>query len=206
MQSSGSASDEIESITVRLANLELTITARVVGPAEPAEPSIVEIEPRAADVQVARDPEEFLDPFNITVELEEQSLEATTPGALAQLPLPFLATSVNRLRGTDSVWNPRCRIARAFRAGVIARRRLDGQVLDHSSPGIPYRNTYYVVLRGRDHSPGFWTGNFGIYIAGVADQNGRNSLHPDTISHGFPTHAESAAYLCGARRGWPRER
>ena len=54
MQSSGSASDEVESITVRLANLELTIIARVVGPTEPAEPSIVEIEPRVAVLGIQR--------------------------------------------------------------------------------------------------------------------------------------------------------
>ena len=207
MHSPGSTVDEIETITVRIANLELTITAREVGDEAAAGSGtrVVEVAAPATNVQAVRDPSEFLDPFGITVELEEQSLDATTSVLLSQLPLPFLATSVGRLRGTHPIWTPRCRVARAFRAGVIARRRLDGQVLDHSSVAIPYRNTYYIVLRGRGNSEGFWTCNYGIYIAGVADQNGRNSLHPDTISHGFPTHAESAAYLCGARRSWPRE-
>ncbi len=208
MQASGSGANEVESVTFQLANLEITVTARVVGPpaAATSEVSVVEVVHPEPDVQSARDPEGFVDPFNISVELEEQCLDAVCARLLGELPLPFLAPSVARLRGTHSTWNPRCRIARAFRAGVIARRRLDGQVLDHSSPSIPYRNTYYVVLRGIGNSAGWWTGNFGVYIAGVAEQNGRNSLHPDTISHGFPTHAESAAYLCGARRSWPQER
>ena len=208
MQSAGSGEHEVESVTLRLANLEITVTARVVNSpaATTPEVSVVGVVSPESDVQAARDPEGFVDPFNISVELEEQSLAATSARLLGELPVPFLAPSVARLRGTDTVWNPRCRIARAFRAGVIARRRLDGQVLDHSSQNIPYRNTYYIVLRGIGNSAGFWTCNFGVYIAGVAEQNGRNSLHPDTISHGFPTHAESAAYLCGARRSWPRER
>ena len=208
MQRASGDLDELESVTFRLANLEITVSARPMDPtaAASSEVRVFEPEARGSGSQSASDPEEFLDPFNISVELEERCLSAVSARLLGELPLPFLATSVSRLRGTDTVWNPRCRIARAFRAGVIARRRLDGQVLDHSSVVIPYRNSYYVVLRGRGNTPGFWTCNFGVYIAGVGDQNGRNSLHPDTISHGFPSHAESAAYLCGARRSWPPER
>lgn len=208
MQGAGSDSDLVDTVTFRLANLEITVTAREVSPAAAASSEVRLVGPEARELgaQVVRDPEEFLDPFNISVELEERCLSAISARLLGELPLPFLAPSVSRLRGTDTVWNPRCRIARAFRAGVIARRRLDGQILDHSSEVIPYRNAYYVVLRGRGNTPGFWTCNFGVYIAGVGDQNGRNSLHHDTISHGFPTHAESSAYLCGARRSWPPER
>ena len=145
MQRASGDLDELESVTFRLANLEITVSARPVDPtaAASSEVRVFEPEARGSGSQSASDPEEFLDPFNISVELEERCLSAVSARLLGELPLPFLATSVSRLRGTDTVWNPRCRIARAFRAGVIARRRLDGQVLDHSSVVIPYSTTWF---------------------------------------------------------------
>ena len=209
MQSPAGSADGVESITFQLHNLEITVTARVLDPeASRSSGATVTARSTASPNIRAELPtvvEGVLDPYNISVDLEEQAIAAYQVHQLRELPLGFLGHLTSRLRGTHPQWTPPIRVARAFRAGVIARRRLDGEYLNHSSPGIPYRNSYYIVLRGRGNTSGFWTTNYGTYIQSVEDPNSRGALHPDTISHALPTHAECCAYLCGARKGWPRE-
>ena len=210
MQTSVLSVDGVESITFQLHNLEITVSARVLEPGPDRAPATLEVASslRAAPSQAPGLAlvEAVLDPYNISVDLEEQAIAAHAIHLLRELPLQFLGHLVRRLRGTHPLWTPPIRVARAFRAGVIARRRLDGEILSHSSQAIPYRNTYYVVLRGRGNSPGFWTTNYATYIQQVENPIARGELHPDTISQGLPTHAECCAYLCGARKEWPRER
>eukprot|EP00435_Cladocopium_sp_Y103_P068978 s198_g32.t1 len=71
------------------------------------------------------------------------------PVALAEFDFPELIAQSTRLRGSDRIWVPRARVARAVRAGIFARGRLEGQAFSSQSesPGIPYRNTIYVVLK-----------------------------------------------------------
>ncbi len=208
MQTSTVFTDGVESITFQLHNLEITVPARVLDRPSGASSVVVGASPLTRTSSRSRGVglvEDVLDPYNITVDLEEQAIAAHAVHQLRELPLPFLGHLVLRLRGTHSLWTPPTRIARAFRAGVIARRRLDGEVLSHSSPGLPYRNCYYIVLRGRGNSPGFWTSNYATYIQNVENPVSRGELHPDTVSQALPTHAECCAYLCGARKAWPRE-
>lgn len=209
MQSTTLSLDGVESITFQLHNLEITVSARVVEPVsgEPARASTAARPSSAAHLHLAAPPrvEDVQDPYNITVDLEEQAIAAHAVHLLQELPLGFLRHLTSRLRGTHPLWTPPVRIARAFRAGVIARRRLDGEYLNHSSPTVPYRNCYYIVLRGRGNTPGFWTTDYGTYIQRVENPLSRGELHPDTISQALPTHPECCAFLCGARKGWPQE-
>ena len=198
-----SSVDGVESVTFQLANLEISISVRQIDGA----PSLT------TDFEVVSAPGEptssidlvdsVVDPYGISPTLERRALKAQLPSELAALPLSFLGHLTAKLRGQDSEWTPAARVGRAFRAGVIARKRLDGNYLDEVSPNTPFRNAYYLVLRGRGNSHGFWTSSYNTYIAGVRGSGGSRGFHPDTISHAFATHAEAEAYLAGARRPWP---
>ena len=195
--------EDVESVTLRLANLEISISVRQVGGA-PSLATDFELVSSAGEPSTSVDQvDSVVDRYGITFSLENQALRAQLPSELAALPLAFLQHLVAKLRGQDSTWTPTARIGRAFRAGIIARRRLDGNYLDEASPSVPFRNTYYLVLRGRGNSHGFWTSSYNIYCTGVRGSGGPRGFHPDTISHAFATHAEAEAYLAGARRPWP---
>lgn len=191
-------SSEIQSITVQLANLDITITvqpSRRVGSA--AGPSSAY--PFATGAVALAPP----DPADFPLVLEEQAIAAVTAADLGALSLPFLQVHQGHLRAQHPHWTARARVGRAFRAGVIAGRRLAGEYLEHTSPAIPNRNTVYIVLRGKPGSrgeQGFWTTDYSTYIQGV--QAG-GDFHRDSVSHAFATQAEVSCYLAGARRGWP---
>ncbi len=196
---------DVESVTVRLAGLDITLTARRVGTTASAG---VSAEVEGAETEPTHSPwvdPGVDDPFQISVELEQEAISASGPAALAALNLPFLAYLVPRLRSTTSAWTPVARLHRAFRAGVIAHRRLNGEVLDESSEGVPLRNTFYICLRTAGNCTiGFWTAGYAIYWSRVRS-NVTDEFHPDSISHAFPSRAEAEAYLRGARRRWPPE-
>ena len=138
------------------------------------------------------------------MELEQAAISARGPAALSALTLPFLSYLVPRLKQSFTTeWSPVARLARAFRAGVLARRRLDGGILEESSEGIPLRNTFYICLRTANNcTTGFWTASYANYWSRVRS-NVTNEFHPDSISHAFPSRAEAESYLRGARRRWP---
>lgn len=119
--------------------------------------------------------------------LEDRAIRAATIGDLVQLPLPFLDHLLPRLRGHHPEWSPAARIARAFRAGVAARRRLDGIFCEASS--LSFRNCYYVCLRAARGEPGFWTSDYAAYLS---------------RRRGPTACAQIPAFLVGARKGWPQ--
>lgn len=204
---SGTGPSEIEQVTVLLAGLEITLTARRVGASGAGAVQLTSSSTSsgysvAPGASLRPSTEDYFDPHNISQALEERALQASEPSALSNLDLPFLDSLVRNLRGTDNAWTARARLGRAFRAGIAARRRLDGEFCDIASPGIPFRNSYYIVLRGPGNSPGFWTQNYVTYIGRVGDSN--RGLHPDSISHGFASQAEAEAFLVGSRRRWPQ--
>lgn len=187
----------VESITIQLAGLELTVSARRLDSGEVAQAAVQE--------GTAPTPEVLVDPYNISAELEDSVIAVREAAALATLALPFLTFLEARLRGSHEVWTPRARLARAFRAGVIARRHLNGEYQTGTSPGIPFRNSLYITLReaGND-TTGFWTTSYSAYARRVGRLNPTNgTFHPDSVSHAFPSSAEGEAYLLGARRRWP---
>ena len=182
-----SSSDGVESITVVLAGLEITITARPL-PGSGVSTSDYELVSSVGGLQPTLDelapPSRSLELRDFPLSLEDSSIAAVTPAALAALPLDFLGHLVGQLRGADRLWTPRARIARGFRAGILGRRRLDGQYQEEVSPSIPFRNCFYVVLRARGGAPGFWTTNYGTYIRGVGGQSSTSDLC-------FPTQTKS---------------
>eukprot|EP00438_Fugacium_kawagutii_P007581 Skav204925 [mRNA] locus=scaffold526:124833:125429:+ [translate_table: standard] len=192
---------EVESVTVRLANLELTITARPVSPStEPASSTSVSVS--AASVESTTEPVPF---YNIGEGLEDRIIGATTPEQFESLRLLFLGIFTSRLRSAGA-WTPQARIARAYRAGIVARRQLGGQYQGGVSPGTPFRNTVYVVLRAGATGDSFWTSSYAVYLAAVCVEVRNHRFHPDSVSHAFASQAEAAAYLAGAHRQWPAER
>ncbi len=188
---------DIESVTVQLAGLEITVSARRLEPVDTSQPT--------ADTSVGPTPEVTSDPYNISTQLEEEIIAAREPAALAAIPLPFLTYLEPRLTGRDSNWTARARLARAFRAGVIARRHLNGEFQEGTSPGIPYRNSVYIALREPGNNvAGFWTTSYSTYVRRAGrNHSGNGTFHPDCISHAFPSSTEGEAYLVGARRRWP---
>lgn len=199
-----SADDSVESLTVRIANLELTISVRQLSPRATSStgfelvtdlPTVPSVQPTQAA------PEEPLVIFDFSPALERQAIEAITPRALEALHLNFLQYLVVKLRSGAQGWSPKARIARAFRAGVLAGKRLSGEAPEESRPAIPFRNSYYICLRRAGGGPGFWTCDYGGYIRAVGSPEG--GFDSRSISHSFPTRAESEAFLVGAKRPWP---
>lgn len=143
----------------------------------------------------------------ISAALEEQTVSATSAEALLQLDLDSLNHLCARLRAHHPIWTPRARIARAFRAGLLSRQRLDTAIIPGETPAIPFRNSVYIVLWCERFPQGFWTEDYSEYIAEV--RRGAptgHRFHPRSISHSFPSVAEGEAFLVGARRRWPLRR
>lgn len=203
MQSKPS-NDPVEEVTIRLANLELTIRVREIGATSAGQTGVTasgyEL---VSSVQTPEPPLESEGP-SLPVAVEQSLLEATSARTLTGFHLDFLTRLANKLRGTDREWTPRARVARAYRAGLIARRRLEGEVLEHSSPGTPYRVSYYLVLRSPRHPLGCWTTDYNRYLTAVGPSTAHQTFADTSVSHGFASHAECEAYLVGASRPWPR--
>ena len=192
---------ELESVTFRIANLELTVTARVLPNPTASD--------RRVTVSASSTPEGgvvFSDPYCISERLENQAIAASNAAACANLSLRSLSHLTSRLRGSDSEWSPAARTGRAFRAGVIARRQLDGLIQEGVSPGIPFRNSIYIVLRDREHGAAFWTCSYAVYARAVFEPETGTRFASGTISHAFASQAEAEAYCAGALAQWPQER
>ena len=91
---------ELESVTFRIANLELTVTARVLP------------NPTASDRRVTVSASStpaggvvFSDPYCISERLEDQAIAASNAAACANLSLRSLSHLTSRLRGSDSEWS-----------------------------------------------------------------------------------------------------
>lgn len=135
--------DEVESVTIRLASLELTISVRRLDsvPSSSLGFEVVSTVPESVTSSVLPTaPEEPVLIFDFEAGIEDRVIATQTARTLEQLPLPFLAYLVVKLRSGVEGWSPKARIARAFRAGVIAGRRLNGIVPREqplNSSGIP---------------------------------------------------------------------
>ena len=130
-------------------------------------------------------------------------LNADSIEKLSALDISPVEHLVSNLHARQPVWTPRRRVARAFRAGVLAGLRLRGSDLPRAlwAPKDCYRNEWYIVLRavpGRE--PG-WTKDADLYLDATEESG---EVHPDSISHGFATETEVRAYLAGARVQWPQ--
>lgn len=124
------------------------------------------------------------------------------PDQLAQIRSPRLTGLALRLRSSHPIWTPAARIGRAFRAGLIAARHLEGQFCDQSSPGIPFQNQIYIVLRAPRYPEGCWTESYSAYRE-VVNGPTITGFAARSVSHSFPSHSEAEAFLFGAGRQWP---
>ena len=207
MSSTGPAGTE-HSVTVRLGDLELTITARRVPAAGPSSDDGGFELVSASAAEVTEGPESTPPPEafagEVTFALQERALAAVTIHQLENFGAPFLSFFSDRLRPIHPTWTPRARIARAFRAGVAAQRRLSGVFCESASLALPLRNSIYICLRGGDNPEPFWTTSYTLYIGRV--RGARSDFHRDSVSHAFPSKAEGEAYLVGACQPWPSHR
>ena len=191
--------DIVDSVTVQLAGLEISITARrlpgsvpvSIGAASstPTTPGHLTGVPGGAPT------------FPLT--LGRAALAARSAAELRALELPFLDYLRPRLRGASPEWTPQARLARAFAAGFAAALRLEGETHSHSSLATSFRNSFYIALRSPRHPEGFWTPNYAFYIAEVGPGSPASDFHHTSVSHAFPTRSEAEAYLIGAQRPWP---
>lgn len=137
--------------------------------------------------------------------LEREALAAESPADFAALRLNHLRPD-HRLQANSGPWTPAARLGRAFKAGVVARSRLDNRHIFEESPSVPYRNQYYVVLRGAFGNQSCWTTSYTTYCDRViASRAGIRGFAPESVSHAFASQSECAAYLSGARVAWPPE-
>ncbi len=204
----GSDSEGVETVTITLAGLELTISARPAPSTTRGEPARIVVESASASESTperSTDLVVYHDPFSLPEELKDQAVRAATIADLAAIPLPFLAYLTPQLRTANQEWTARARLARAFRAGVIGRKRIEGQYLDEVSLGLPLRNQIYICLRGRFGGSPFWTKSYGIYLDRVRSDIPGQTFESESISHAFPSRAEVQAYLVGAQFQWPQE-
>lgn len=198
---SGDIEGDLEQVTVLLAGLEITLTARRATGGYSASASGFELVGSEGG-QTTR-VETSSSPAPVPAGIEALSLEATSPAALASLPVPVLDSLVGQLRGSHELWAPRARLGRAFRAGVAAKFRLEGRDCSVSASPIPFKNSVYIVLRCPEYPQGFWTSSYQVYISKVGGRSG--TLLSGSISHAFPSRAEATAFLAGASQSWPRE-
>eukprot|EP00438_Fugacium_kawagutii_P033911 Skav205522 [mRNA] locus=scaffold4253:28063:28686:+ [translate_table: standard] len=201
-----STTDPVEEITVTLAGLDSTIAVRPHSTAggypngAAATSSATGATTPAAGATPAT-PTFVLGHDPVSLALIDRAIETRGARDLGNLALPFLEYLLPRLRSSNLEWPARARLGRAFRAGIEARLRLEGQYLPNSAEAIPFRTYCYICLRTPGYPEGFWTADYNIYIERVLD--GNREFHSDSISHGFPTRAETEAYLVGAGRSWP---
>eukprot|EP00438_Fugacium_kawagutii_P002923 Skav216237 [mRNA] locus=scaffold5243:78864:79412:- [translate_table: standard] len=94
---SSSDRDLVEEVTVRLAGLELIITARRVSSEAWVAVGSSETGSAAAEPDLGLGTEVYHDPHQITRQLEDQALRATTASECGALPLPFLRHLALRL-------------------------------------------------------------------------------------------------------------
>ena len=172
-----SSEDPVETVRVVLAGLELTITARRVQGAGSGSASSASFEIVASGA------------------VQEES------SAIFARLLPFLDPLVAKLSASSGEWTPAARIGKAYRAGVLSGLRLSGRTSELDSLSVPFRNLYYVVLRGIPGVEPCWTSHYHIYLRKVGRPG--EKFHDQSVSQALPSHAEASAYLAGAGRSWP---
>lgn len=208
--SSSESGELVDSLVLQFGDLQIGITVRNTGSATSESHRLQVVSGAASDFSLVSGEAThasalpLADSTVVTSELEQAAISATTSPELAALDLGFLSHYRTRLRGSNPEWSGAAHIGRAFRAGVVARLRLLGEYRREVSVGIPFRNQYYIALRGFEGGPAFWTTSYGVFCARTCAP-GRNDFDQSSVCHAFPSHAECCAYLAGAQQGWPQE-
>ena len=144
------------------------------------------------------------DRFRLFTSAEEALLASTSPGDFGNFELGHLRSLSSSLASVGP-WSAQGRIARAYRAGLTAFTVVEGARLRVvPSPPLDLRNRWYICLQCQAYPAGFLTSSYRTFIRHCPHApNG--DLEEGSVSHGFPTRSEVAAYLAGARAPWPRE-
>ena len=189
---------EVQEVTLRFATFSISIRVSVTP--NPIDTTVL---PPETSVSLIPGGPDFHDPHHISRDLESLALAASTPTDLGALPLDFLAAYTDRLRGSGNAGlSSQERAGRAFRAGVAARRRLDGELCDAASTPIGLRNTIYVILQAPGLPRGGWTSSYNTFIRNCGG-SASSDFSSSTVCHSFAARAEADVYLIGARRQWP---
>ena len=101
----GSDSEGVETVTITLAGLELTISARPAPSNSSGEAARIVVESASASESTperSTDLVVYHDPFSLPEELKDQAVRAATIADLAAIPLPFLAYLTPQLRTARS--------------------------------------------------------------------------------------------------------
>eukprot|EP00438_Fugacium_kawagutii_P029139 Skav202633 [mRNA] locus=scaffold1259:37280:43123:+ [translate_table: standard] len=198
---SESTGDIIEEVTILIAGLELTITARgspwVLADGQPGRPTISASVGTGSASTGPTEGRYLLGYDPVDQRLIDRASQASGSVALGQLPLGFLDHLLPRLRSSNTVWTANARVGRAFRAGIGARLRLEGEHIELASEAVPFRSVYYLVLRCPSHPGGFWTGDYIKYVELVTDS--LRVFLASSVSHGFASLPECEAYLMHTR-------
>ena len=199
-----SGEEAVETLVVQLAGLELTISARRLPGGVGGSSSAGSFEIVQAATSTEAPEEADLASSGIPVaEIETRALQARTAADCAELVrlLPFLDPLVAKLSASSGEWTPAARIGRAYRAGVLAGLRLEGPVPELDSLGVPFRNIYYLVLRGSRGVSACWTTSYQTYLSKVGRPG--QKFEDESVSQALPSHAEATAFLAGAGQKWP---
>lgn len=133
---------------------------------------------------------------------ETELLAASSPDEVLAVDLEPVDHLGARISSTSAGWSPRARLGRALRAGLIARRLLDGLSVRPANIGGPTLPTrFYIILRAAPGRLAGWTEDYILYRDQVIHRDG--NFHSGTVSQAFASRAEAEAYLLGAREPWP---
>ena len=181
-------------LTLAFGSLEVTVRRRTTAP-DPA-PAV-----REDSFELVEEAPEASEPSR-----DDALVAADTAAALDAFDVPELRPLSRRLRTSTREWTANARVHRAYRAGILARRRIAGDRPHYeTSLEVPSRVQYYVVLRGPRNGPPFWTALSRTFFEGVRGRGGER-FDSTVVCQGLPSVAEVDAFLLGAQSPWPQER
>ena len=191
--------EDLNELSISLGELHLSIRTRR-SATTPAQAGYAGPEPEAEEAP-AQEPAAAAEDENAQ---QRALLRSTTVEEFLTFDIPVLRPLCRNLRSPDQRWTNRARIVRAYRAGLAARNRLDDAWGEGTpaSPGIPFRNRYYIVLRGRGDGAAFWTTEGRLFLDRVQGPAGR-AFADGVVCQSLPSLAEADAFLLGAGEPWP---
>ena len=180
--------DPVAELTVQVGRLTITVRETPAAAAQPSSSSAAPAVSRSAS----------------TASFELVSSPAPSVPLRSPDSAFFAATTAAELGALDLGLVQSLDLARAFRAGLVARCKLDGTPNGYlASPAVPgISNRHYVCLECESHPHGFWTTSSTLYFRAL--QRPRSgSVFGNSVSHAFASRAECEAYLQGASFQWP---
>lgn len=190
---------EVQELSFRFGQLEISVRVSVRAVPEPASPSV------SSFIHIEEESNPSLPESGVSTDFEDRLIAADTPEAFSGFFPQCLEYLVGRLRGTDRLWNSRARLVRAFRAGILSGRRAEGLICAGSSPSLPYRNSVYIILVSADYPQGCWTHDYSKFSRACGG-SGSRSFGRNTVCQSLPSLTEAEAFLIGAgQRQWPQK-